>query len=423
MASRATSFLIDAVLQVRKWTEVPVREAARQVRIALASGDLKVERRAEHAWWHGDAATAAALWREMERRQPKRSQWPLALAQAAKERGDIEEAERVLLAARARGVDNERIELELLRCGRMSRRSNSAVGEAEAIVDDPKASPNKLFPAAYHLLTQNQFAAARAGLNRLVDDGDYGHLARGNLAAIEMLEARRAQGLPDIPGRVTPAQNSILIREPSSDTLIVGFTLPEGTLGQSLNTVQAMLTSKGVNALYLYDSRSILHLTGTDRFGPGYQVMLDGIRALAAELGTRRLIMVGGSATGYTAIRTALDLDADGALVFGSQTFMKRKASFALARSAYTLRRMLDNIYPMMKNLRPEVEARPHRPRIVMYYSAGNRMDRMHAGNLADLPNVIQHPIKGVSRHDCLTAMAERGYRNLLDEFDAGEAI
>src|ERR1700712_3675235 len=148
--SRIRTVLIDAFLNLRKWTDVPVREAARRVAIARASGTKKTALLAEHAWWHGDAAAATDYWRELEVLQPLRADWPIAIAQAAKEGGAFEEVERVLLAARARGIDNERIELELLRSARMLRRSNSAVEDAEAIVADPAASGDKVFPAAFH---------------------------------------------------------------------------------------------------------------------------------------------------------------------------------------------------------------------------------------------------------------------------------
>lgn len=419
MASRTTFFLIDGFLKLRAWTDVPVREGWRRLRIALSSGLKKTERRAEHAWWHGDARSAIAFWRDLERAQPQRAQWPLKIAQATRERGEFDTAEAVLRDARARGIGDEAVELALLRLERMNRRSNAAIPDAEAIVADPAASPNKIFDACFYLMAHNRLDQARAGYDRIVAQPAYKTLARGHLAMIDMLSQIRASGRPDVPAWVSPAENSVLVREPASDTLVVCFALPAGSLGLSLNALHAMLSSKGVNALYLFDSRQVLHLAGTDRFGPGYQAMLDGIRALAGELGVRRLITVGGSATGYTAIRTALDLDADGALAFGAQTFMRPTSNFAVARSAHTLRKMLEHIRPMMKNLRPLIEAKQRPPRIEMFFSARNRRDRMHAGNLAGLPSVTLNPIEGLERHDCLTEMAYRGYRDLLNLFPA----
>jgi tetratricopeptide (TPR) repeat protein len=418
-ASRIVFHVISGVMRLRGRTDIPLRAAWRRMMIRLTSGADKTRRQAELAWWQGDAAAAMEHWRVLERDQPGHAAWPLKIAQALIERGDFDAAERVLLDARARGVEDEEVELALLRCVRASRRLNSAIEDAEAIAADPEASPNKTFYAAFYLMAQNRFEGARAGLGRLLEEKKYGPLARGYLAAIELMQEARAKGRPDVPGWVSPAESSFLVREPASDTLVVAFVLPSSGLGLSLNGLHAMLSSKGVNALYLYDSLQVLHLAGTDRFGPGYQAMIDGIRALAAELGTRRLITVGGSATGYTAIRAALDLDADGAMTFGAQSFMPADASYGLARSAHTLQRLRRDALPMMGNLQELIQAKRPGPRIEFYYSALDRRDRLHALNLAGLPNVHLNAIPRLARHDCLTEMARRGYRDLLDVFPA----
>jgi len=419
MTSRATFYAINGFLKLRARTDVPLRAAWRRSMIALSSGANKTRRQAELAWWQGDALAAMEHWRALERDQPDRADWPLKISQAASERGDFDAAERVLLDARARGIEDEEVELGLLRYVRVSRRSNSAIDDAETIVAGPAASPNRVYQAAFYLMTQNRLDGARAGLGRLLDHAKYGPLAGGYLAAIELIAEAHAKGRPDVPGWVSPAENSILVREPSSDTLVVGFALPSSALGLPLNAVHAMLSSTGVNALYLYDSQQVFHLAGSDRFGPGYQAMIDGIRALAAELGTRRLITLGGSATGYTAIRTALDLDADGALAFGPATLMTPNASYGVARSAHTLHRLHQYARPMMRDLHELVGPKQPCPRIEIYYSALNRRDRMHAGNLAGLRGVNLNAIRGIRRHDCLTEMARRGYRDLLDVFPA----
>ncbi len=419
LVGRVASFMASRVLWVRSWTDVPIRAVWRRWAIARASGLTKTQRQAEMAWWQGDAISAIEHWRGLEGAEPSLAQWPLKISRALVECGDFAAAEQVLSNAKARGVEGEDVDLSLSRCLRASRRLNSAIEDAEAVVADPTAPPRTVFDAGFYLMTQNRFEGARMGLTRLLDDKGHGSIASGMLAALSVLEQARADGRPDIPGWVSPAQSSILIREPSSDTLVVGFALPSSALGLPLNAVHAMLSSKGVNALYLYDSRQVLHLAGTDRFGPGYQAMLDGIRALATELGTRRLITMGGSATGYTAIRVALDLDADGVLAFVPQTMMPRDASYGVVRSAHTLNRLKQFASPMMTNLRGVVEARRPRPRIEIYYGEGDRIDRMHAGNLAGLDKVHLNAIRGLRRHNVLAEMVRRGYRDLLDVFPA----
>jgi hypothetical protein len=413
------SILLRVARQTRAAVAGPLEMAWRRLQMVRSSGATRLALQADYTAWRGDGVAAAKLWRELERQQPDCALWPVKIAQVAKERGDLETAERVLLAARERGLDDEKIELDLLRCARLSRRSNTAVADAEAIVEDAAASATKIYYAAFHLLTQNRLAAARSGFLRVLEDRRHGALARGQLAAIDLVAARQAQSRFDVPGRVSPVQNSVVVREPSSDTLVVGFTLPEGTLGLPLNAALAMLSSTAVNALYLYDSQQVFHLAGTDRFGPGYQAMIDGVRALADDMGTRRLITVGGSGTGYTAIRAGIDLKADGALVFSPGTLMDPRSNPAVARNAQTLHRLRERALPMMTTLRPLVKDRTSCPQIEIFYGGANLRDISHAGHLAGLPGVSLHAVPGFSRHDCLTEMARRGYRDLLKLFPA----
>lgn len=415
--TRLTFAFIFGMLRVRNYTVVPLQEASRRRAIARATGLDKTKLQASYAWWHGEADEAIRYWREVEQAEPSNPAWPNKIAQALRERGDAEEGIKTVRDAFDRGIVDEELELALLRFARLGR-SNAPVADAEAIVADPGASPNKVYQAAIYLLGENRFEAARAGMRRIEDHPAFGWNAKCSLAVLDVVEERRAKGGADIPGWVSPARNSILVREPSSDTLVVGFALPSSALGVPLNGFHALLSSTGVNALYLYDSKQVFHLAGTDRFGPGWQTMLDGIKALAKELGVKRIVTVGGSATGYTAIRAALDLEAFGAIVFGTQTHMPENANFATARSAFTIQRLRAHVRPMMRNLYHLIRDAKHRPRIEIFFSPGVRLDRMHAANVAGLANVRLHAVEGSDRHDCLSEMVRRGRRNLLDVFE-----
>ena len=414
MASRPLFAAMFGLLYLRTKTTIPLAAAWRRLLLAVSSGDKREERLADAAWRRGDGVGAVKHWEKLVQSQPRNADWPAHMAQVAKERGDLAGAERILLEARDRGLGGERIDLGLLRYGRLCRRSNAAIDDAETVIAAPAASAAKLFHSAFYLAANNRLEGARAGFTRALGDPNYGPLARGQLAAVDLLAQRRSQGFADVPGWVSAAQDSVLVREPSSDTLVVGFAGPEGALGLSMNALHAMLSSRGVNALYLYDSRQVYHLAGSGRFGPGYRAMIDGIRALARELGTRKLVTVGGSTTGYTAIRAAMDLNADGALAFSPLTIMPPWASPAVTRSAHIQARLKEEARAMMVSLRPLLRAHKAPLRVAIYYSAANRRDILHAGNLAGLPNVVLHPIRTHKRHDCLTEMAARGYRDLL---------
>ena len=115
-ASRLPYFVINGVLRLRARTDIPLRAAWRRMMIGLSSGTAKTKHQAEMAWWQGDALAAVEHWRVLEQAEPSRAAWPRQIAQALTERGDFDEAEAVLLAARARGIEDEEVELALLRC-------------------------------------------------------------------------------------------------------------------------------------------------------------------------------------------------------------------------------------------------------------------------------------------------------------------
>jgi hypothetical protein len=420
MPGRSRFPLLFFLLRARTHTLDRIQNALWRIRIARASGIKKTELRADYAWRMGDAGTAIPLWREVERARPGNPKWPGLIARAESERGDFAAAERTLLDARERGTTDALTEINVLRYGRMVRRSNAAIADAEAIVTDPASAASQVYYAAYYLMAQNRLDIARKGFERVRGDKEHGPIVPGQIAALDRLADAKAQGKPEISGWLSPVENSVLVREPSSDTLVVGFMLPLGTLALTANAVHEMLSSKGVNALYLYDSQQVFHLAGTDRFGPGYQAMIDGIRALAKELGVKRIITMGGSATGFTALRAGLDLGAEGALTFSGQTMMLSWAHATGARSAHTLWRLRDKVFSQMTNLQAELRQRTPPLRMEFYYSGENRMDRMHADNVRGLPGVRLYPIEGLKRHDCLSEMAARGYRDLLDGFAEG---
>ena len=250
----------------------PARRAKRSWRIITGGGA-----RGQRRWSTG------ARWRPW---QPSNPEWPIKIAQAIKDRGDIGEAERILIEAREKGLASDDLDIAVQRYQRLWGRSNSAIADAEATVADPEASQRKLFFAAFYLLANNRLDEARSGLQRVIEGrGRLGAVARGHLGALELLAIRRAEGLPDIPGALSAAQSSIEVRAPGSDTLVVGFALPEGTIGLSVNAAHAMLSSKGVNGLYLYDSRQLYHLAGSDRLGPGWEAMISRGARLRRRVG------------------------------------------------------------------------------------------------------------------------------------------
>src|SRR5579872_2263748 len=161
MPSFLRSDALFKAMRVRAWTLIPLVDAWRGAHAAMASGAERHERMADHAWWKGEGPTALEHWREVERDQPDRPDLPVKIAKVVREQGEIEEAERILLNARDRGLKSDELDVALQRYQRLWGRSNSAIAEAEAAVANPDTAPDMVFFSAFYLLANNRLAEAR----------------------------------------------------------------------------------------------------------------------------------------------------------------------------------------------------------------------------------------------------------------------
>ncbi|MEA3038719.1 MAG: hypothetical protein QOE79_1232, partial [Sphingomonadales bacterium] len=208
---------------------------------------------------------------------------------------------------------------------------------------------------------------------------------------------------------------------PASDTLVIVFMPPAGGFGGTANAIQAMLGTNPPHALYLYDSNALYHLAGTDRFGDGYSAMVDGLRRLGGELGVRRVVTLGPSAAGFTAIRVGLDIGADAVVAAGAVTSMTAEAMHADGRMPGTRSRLLESVPEQARDLKPDLVARAGRPRVHLFYGDSNREDGMHAHHLSGVPGVTLHPIADLGMHDPFGEMLLRGETGALEPLLAGD--
>jgi hypothetical protein len=374
--------------------------------------------RAQLAWEQGDSARAEAGWRRLAERTPRNPDWPLWLSNAARTRGEFATAERILVEARRRGAEGPALEMTIEHYGRWLRRSNIAPTEAEALVNDPGAPPYRLLHAAIFLSTEGRLDLARRGLARVADHPRHGRQARTELAALDALERNGLE--TSLPGTLSPARPYVLVRQPRSDTLVIVFMPPAGGFGATANAIQAMLGAKPPNALYLYDSNALYHLAGTDRFGAGYAAMVDGLRALAAELGARRVVTLGPSAAGFTAIRAGIAIGADAVVAAGAVTSMTAEAMHADGRMPGTRTRLLECVPEEARDLKPDLLALGGRTPIHLFYGESNREDKAHAQHLRDVAGVALHPIADLGMHDPFGELLLRGCTDALEPLLAG---
>jgi hypothetical protein len=374
--------------------------------------------RAQILWERGDSKGAEAVWRDLAERAPRNPDWPLWLSNAARTRGDFALAERILLEARARGAGGDALNMTVDHYGRWLRRSNVAPAEAEALVQDPEAPPYRLLHASIFLSTEGALDLARQGLSRVAGHPRHGRQARTELAALDALEGAGLEG--SLPGTLSPARPYVLVRQPASDSLVIVFMPPAGGFGATANATQAMLGRTPPNACYLYDSRALYHLAGTDRFGAGYAAMIDGLKKLVAATGAARVITLGASAAGFTAIRAGLDIAADAVIAAGGVTSMTAAAMTADGRLPGTRTRLLDCVPDKARDLRPELVAHGGRMPVHLFYGESNREDAMHAHHLDGIAGVTLHRVDGLGMHDPLGELLLRGETAALEPILSG---
>jgi hypothetical protein len=383
---------------------------------AFSFGPAHSARLAEEAWSRGDMRAARKLWQSLADEEPYNPIWSLRLSRIASACGDHELAEKILLDAQDRGATNEELEMGVVHYQRWRRRSNTAVEDAIATVSDTDASPFKVFFSSVYLSSEGFLEPAREGLNRLVDNRRLGHSARAQLAALDILEKTDPRHRASIPGWLSPARNSAVVRAPGSDTVVVAFAPPGGLFGVPVNVLHAMLPAD-VNAIYLYDSRQLYHLAGTDRFGPGYQTMIAGLREMIADMGATNVITLGPSAAGFTAISAGMDLNAQGVIAFSPTTNTTLSNMEKDGRFPHIRLRTHELIPEMHRDLRPELENRQSCSRIEIYYGDDHPQDRMHAEHLAGVRGINLHPVSGLGTHDSVSELILRGHLDRLNRF------
>ncbi|HEY1632467.1 MAG TPA: hypothetical protein VGF56_14215 [Rhizomicrobium sp.] len=371
-----------------------------------------LEASALRAWLDGKPREAAFLWEKLAAVLPLLPNCPVNLALAADTRGEFRKAEKIVADAWARGARSDALDERLFFYRIWNRHSALAREECLAIAGDPASPLAKTVTACLYLLAENVLEPARAGLARVARDAAdtrIGRQAAKYLLAADILAKAGAQGRAPISGHLSPARDAILVREPGADTTVIVFTLG-GELSLPVNAVHALLQPAKVNAIYLFDDRNQLGLAGNSTFGRPYAAMCDGLRRKLAAWGTRRLVIMGHSACGYTALRLGLDLAAHGVLCFSPIATLYRPPESPIetaktnddARAISYEVFLRETIPEMMTDLRPDLCARTCLQRIAIHFGAKSPADMLHAQYLAGVPGVEIFPVEGLRDHDSL---------------------
>ena len=414
MVHQIRDFLVRALLGLAARTLGPHHRSALGAVISCARSGypltfLPLIYRAQAHWSRGDAEAADHLWRRLEIVTPNSSLWPLARANAARLSGDLSKQAEILAEAHARGVQDPMIDAWV----DSSRAGSSDVDDARALVDDATTPAATRFQASIQLSAKAQMADARRGLERLSSDRRLGWEVQVQLAALDLIESFGT--LSSIPGWFSPKRDSALIRT-DSDTLLAVFLQPGGTFGVSGNAIHALLGASPPNTLYLYDSQALFHLAGTDRFGRGYRAMIEGILDCAHEIGAKRIITFGRCAPGFTAIKAALDLNAQRAVAISPVTTMATSEMSEDARAPVLQRRLAEALTDHERDVLPRL-LQQEATRFEIFYNRAHRRDSDYAQRIASAPNVRLYPLDEPNRRDPIQRLLELPIGRVAEHF------
>jgi len=217
----------------------------------------------------------------------------------------------------------------------------------------------------------------------------------------------------------------VIISPPGdSDTIAVVYTGLRDRMQFPLSVLDHYFAALGVTAVYLRDFDRLLYWNGVRSWGPP-EAMLERIRGLAFG---RRLVIMGGSAGGFGAIRWGIELEADRIVTFAPPTNIEVEFLDRIddGRAKIMQKRLHLHIAPEHRNLAHCVAAAGGRTPIHLLFGTENAIDSGHAQNLAGLPGVHLHP-ESTAKHSLLNSLItagnfERVLAGLLGLAPAGEA-
>lgn len=270
-------------------------------------------------------------------------------------------------------------------------------------------------------------SALREALVRVDVDGGRNRMLKGSLARVlGELPVGGAAAVPEgkndlaaLSGVLPPPQalRRALITEDDSadviisppgdgDTIAVIFTGLRDRMQYPLTVLDHYLAALGVTAVYLRDFDRLLYWNGVRSWG-GPEAMPKRIRSLAAG---RRLVVIGGSAGGFGAIRWGIDLGADRIIAFAPPTNLEEefRQSIGDGRAKVLANRLRRHIPPEERNLAHRIAAAGGRIPIHLVFGSANAIDSGHARNLAGIPGVHLHS-ESAATHLVLHTLVEAG--------------
>jgi len=209
--------------------------------------------------------------------------------------------------------------------------------------------------------------------------------------------------------RVNKNGNTIIVRNPAQDCLLVFFSDIGGRYGMPFSEFFDTVGSLPATTVFLQDPNRLWFHLGINGIGGTIESVAQHVKRLAADENAKRIITAGYSGGGYAAILIGVLVGADEVYAFGPQTRLlqyrdsrypdkidglhtnMRRADLRCLDLRYTLARQLSN-----------------QTRIYIYYSRFDKRDRRHARNLETFESVriMGYPMIG---HNIMRVFKDNG--------------
>ncbi|MEJ0015586.1 MAG: tetratricopeptide repeat protein [Acetobacteraceae bacterium] len=234
--------------------------------------------------------------------------------------------------------------------------------------------------------------------------------------------ARRAAPIADVLRRVPAAvwarsrldddkaAELQIVRTPGADaTLLVFATLTGNFMMLPLAMLDALLADLPVHVVYLRDTTSHAPgLRGFRSFGLRVDDTIARLRQEISGLGASRLLTLGASASGLSAIRYGARLGAERATTFGALTSLGPEFGHAAIRSGRLTMSAVAEAEMRFRDVAAEMAAAPAM-RVAFHYGAQYQLDVDHADRVRHLPGVTVHPAIGVDHHYVVLSLIADG--------------
>ncbi|GIT91432.1 hypothetical protein JANAI62_18890 [Jannaschia pagri] len=209
----------------------------------------------------------------------------------------------------------------------------------------------------------------------------------------------------------------VIASEPSqTGVTLLCFTDLTHRLNYDFEVIDAFAARSGAATLFLRDHSFRLFIGGIGSLASDRAGTIAAIKDKLADLKTERLLVMGLSSGGFSAISYARELGAEKVLGLSVATSIGRFLRGDDRRARMLIARLNRSFAPEELDLNAVLPTIDSQCPVDLYYGINNATDRGHSEDIGGLPGVTLHPMEGHARHQVLPDLIRRGtFQAFLD--------